>query len=257
MPRGPKKHMKRINAPKHWMLDKLGGIYAPKPSAGPHKQRECLPLNLLLRNRLKYALNNKESQTILMQRLIKIDGKVRTDNNYPTGFMDTISIEKTNQNFRLLFDVKGRFMLHRIKADESNIKLCKIRDVMIGKKGVPCLQTNDGRTIRYADPLIKANDTIKLNLTSGKVEEFYKFEIGNVAMVTGGHNVGRVGIVQARERHHGGYDIVHVKDKTGATFATRINNVFIIGKGATPAISLPKAKGIKLTIIEEYTRRHK
>jgi hypothetical protein len=37
--RGPKKHLKRLNAPKHWMLDKLGGIWAPKPSAGPHKVR--------------------------------------------------------------------------------------------------------------------------------------------------------------------------------------------------------------------------
>ena len=25
--RGPTKHLKRINAPKHWMLDKLGGIF--------------------------------------------------------------------------------------------------------------------------------------------------------------------------------------------------------------------------------------
>lgn len=29
------------------------GLQAPKPSAGPHKQRECLPLLLILRNRLK------------------------------------------------------------------------------------------------------------------------------------------------------------------------------------------------------------
>lgn len=27
MVRGPKKHLKRLNAPKHWMLDKLGGIF--------------------------------------------------------------------------------------------------------------------------------------------------------------------------------------------------------------------------------------
>jgi hypothetical protein len=27
MVRGPKKHMKRLNAPKHWMLDKLGGVF--------------------------------------------------------------------------------------------------------------------------------------------------------------------------------------------------------------------------------------
>ena len=28
-------------------------LQAPKPSPGPHKQRECLPLTLMLRNRLK------------------------------------------------------------------------------------------------------------------------------------------------------------------------------------------------------------
>ena len=25
--RGPRKHLKRLNAPKHWMLDKLGGVF--------------------------------------------------------------------------------------------------------------------------------------------------------------------------------------------------------------------------------------
>ncbi|KAG0205164.1 serine/threonine protein kinase, partial [Mortierella sp. GBA30] len=73
--RGPKKHLKRLNAPKHWMLDKLTGTYAPRPTAGPHKLRECLPLVILMRNRLKYALNGKEVQSILMQRLVKVDGK--------------------------------------------------------------------------------------------------------------------------------------------------------------------------------------
>ena len=87
MARGPKKHLKRLNAPKHWMLDKLGGVFAPKPSAGPHKTRECLPLCLILRNRLKYALTYKEVTTILMQRLVKIDGKTRVDKCYPAGFM--------------------------------------------------------------------------------------------------------------------------------------------------------------------------
>jgi hypothetical protein len=90
MVRGPKKHMKRLNAPKHWMLSKMGGIFAPKPAAGPHKTRECLPLSLVLRNRLKYALTRRESMMILMQKHVKVDGKVRTELNYPTGFMGEI-----------------------------------------------------------------------------------------------------------------------------------------------------------------------
>lgn len=69
------------------MLDKLGGVFAPRPSQGPHKLRESLPLVIFLRNRLKYALTNTEVTKIVMQRLIKVDGKVRTDPNFPAGFM--------------------------------------------------------------------------------------------------------------------------------------------------------------------------
>lgn len=69
------------------MLDKLGGVYAPRPSCGPHKLRESLPLVVMLRNRLKYALTRDEVTKIVMQRTIKVDGKVRTDINYPAGFM--------------------------------------------------------------------------------------------------------------------------------------------------------------------------
>ena len=35
-----------------------------------------------------------------MQRLVKVDGKVRTDTTYPAGFMDVIQIEKTEEHFR-------------------------------------------------------------------------------------------------------------------------------------------------------------
>lgn len=63
------------------------GSYAPKPSSGPHKTRECLPLIVFIRNRLKYALNGREVTSILAQRLVKVDGKVRTDATFPAGFM--------------------------------------------------------------------------------------------------------------------------------------------------------------------------
>jgi small subunit ribosomal protein S4e len=69
------------------MLDKLGGAFAPRPSAGPHKLRECLPLGIIIRNRLKYALTCREVTQVLMQRTVAVDGKVRTEPTYPAGFM--------------------------------------------------------------------------------------------------------------------------------------------------------------------------
>ena len=61
--------------------------------------------------------------------------------------------------------------------------------------------------------------------------------------------------LQRSERHQGSHDIVHVKDKTGQSWATRGTNVFVIGTKATPVISLPRQKGIKHGIIEEARRR--
>nr|XP_045616479.1 40S ribosomal protein S4-like [Procambarus clarkii] len=249
MARGPKHHLKRLVAPKSWMLDKLGGVYAPRPSTGPHKLRECLPLVLLLRNRLKYALTNTEVTKITMQRLIRIDGKIRTDRNFPTGFMDVVSIAKTGEYFRLPFD---NYLLQFILFQ---YKLCKVKKVSVGPKGVPFLVTSDGRTLRYPDPLVKVNDSILYDIEKKKMKDFIKFDSGNLCMITGGRNLGRVGTIVSRERHAGSFDIVHIKDAVGHTFATRLNNVFVIGKGNKAYVSLPRGKGIKLSIAEERDRR--
>merc|ERR1711908_112921 len=105
------------------------------------------------------------------------------------------------------------------------------------------------------DPLVAVNDTVKYDLETGKIDDFIKFETGNLAMISGGKNTGRVGVIVSRERHQGSFDIVHVKDSQGHIFATRLGNVFVIGEGTKPLVTLPKRKGIKQTILEERTLR--
>ena len=342
MVRGPKKHMKRLNAPKHWMLSKMGGIWAPKPTAGPHKVRECLPLSLIVRNRLKYALTRRESMMILMQKLVKIDGRVRTELNYPAGFMgawtrreraaagracararararvrraeegappdgpaqrsaelrlplhstqqqqtrrlsaprpasspplpalarprpwrparlvprspaaDVIEIPQSDDRMRLLYDTKGRFVLHKISSEEAGFKLCRVVGSGTQARQVPYITTHDGRTIRYPDPAIKKHDVVKVDLATGKAVEHIKFELGNLVMCTKGGNTGRIGTLTTIEKHPGSFDIVHVKDVEGNVFATRLGNVFSVGKGdlKSAMVSLPRGKGVKRTIFE-------
>jgi small subunit ribosomal protein S4e len=202
-------------------------------------------------------LTGREVTAIVKQRLIKIDGKVRTDPTYPAGYMDVISIEKSDEHFRLLYDVKGRFTIHRITPEEAKYKLLKVRRVAIGSGAVLHVITHDGRTIRYPDPLIHVNDTVKFDIEQGKITDYVKFDTGNIVMITGGRNMGRAGVIVHREKHIGGFDIVHVKDSVDRTFATRISNIFVIGEGVKPWISLPRGKGIKLTIAEERDARRK
>ena len=68
----------------------------------------------------------------MKQRLSKIDGKTRTDPKFPTAFMDVVQIEKTGDIFRIIYDVKGRFIVHRITASEAAYKLCRVRDTVAG-----------------------------------------------------------------------------------------------------------------------------
>lgn len=85
--RQTERHLRAELQPFYAVLKLKYRSQAPRPSPGPHKLRESLPLTIFLRNRLKYALTGREVITIVNQRLIKVDGKVRTDPTYPTGFM--------------------------------------------------------------------------------------------------------------------------------------------------------------------------
>jgi len=74
-------------------------------------------------------------------------------------------------------------------------------------------------------------------------------------LTTGGNNIGRIGILQHVEKHPGSFDIAHVKDSAGNSYATRIGNIFVIGEGKKPVISLLPSKGLKLGLLEERRTR--
>jgi ribosomal protein S4E len=186
-----------------------------------------------------------------MEKHVQVDGKTRTDPNFPAGFMDVVEIPKANDQFRLIFDTKGRYALHRISDEEKKFKLCRVKRQELSIKAIPYIVTHDGRTIRFPDPLIKVDDTIKVDIATGKIISFTKFETGKMAMITKGRNTGRVGTILHVEHHPGSFDIVSVRDSNGHTFSTRKENVFVIGSGETSDISLPKGKGLKMTILEE------
>jgi small subunit ribosomal protein S4e len=249
--------LKRVNAPSSWMLDKMGGIFAPKSSAGPHKLRESIPVYLILRNKLKYALDGREVRKICAQRNILIDGKVRTDPRFPAGFMDVVSIPKAKDNYRVMYDVKGRFVLNAISDEEAKFKLCKVMTSKTGLKKIPQITTHDGRTIRYPDPLVKIGDSIKVDLETGKIVDFIKLEMGKLCFVNKGRNTGRIGVLVHRERHLGSFDIAKLKDAKGSVFAVRLDACFVIGDGEGKArIALPQRNGVKLTILEEKQRKN-
>jgi len=74
-------------------------------------------------------------------------------------------------------------------------------------------------------------------------------------MLTGGNNIGRIGVLQSIEKHPGSFEIAHVRDSRGNTFTTRQSNVMVIGDGKEPAISIPKGDGLAYNLLETRDMR--
>lgn len=86
-----------------------------------------------------------------------------------------MTIEKSGDEFRLLYDVKGRFYLQRLEegAEERNFKLCRVNKNSTTANKVPYIVTHDGRTIRYPDPLIKVSK-VKPALIGGSIDSPFR-----------------------------------------------------------------------------------
>jgi ribosomal protein S4E len=70
---------------------------------------------------------------------------------------------------------------------------------------------------------LQHNDTVMLDIETGKIKDFVKFGPGNLCMITGGRNNGRVGTITHEEKHKGSFEIVHIRDAAGAASTPRQN----------------------------------
>lgn len=231
----------------------------------------CIPMALLLRNQLKYALTYMEVKRIAKQRVVKIDGKLRLDIRFPLGFMgkkkldmiynvlDVVEISKTNEKFRMLPSAKGKFRPHPINAEEAKFKLCRIEKLKDLPKGVQVASTHDGRCLRYIHPDIKVHDVVKVDLSTGRATgEYVEFKVGHVAYIMKGSCNGRVGTITNLRVHPGTPTIVELIDANGKEFSTRIGNTFVIGTDMDHLlISLPKDRGLRKSAFDVETENSK
>jgi len=130
--------------------------------------------------------------------------------------MDVITIEKTGENFRLVFDTKVASPSTAPPAPWSSTKLCKVKRVRSERRAPP----TSSRTIRYPDPSVY--DTVKVDVATGKITDFIRIDTGTIAMVIGGRNMVRLDVITHRERHDGSC--------TSRRVATRLGNVFNIDR---------------------------
>jgi len=165
-------------------------IVTPRP--GPHKREESIPLLIVVRDILKYADTAREAKRIIHDGLIMVDKRIRKDERYGVGLMDTIDIPKIKKSFRVLPSKKG-LILREIPSKESSIKPCKIMNKTIIKNGSIQLNLHDGSNIITDKTDYRTRDTLLIELPERKIKDGIEFKKGNIALIVHGRHSGEIG----------------------------------------------------------------
>jgi small subunit ribosomal protein S4e len=137
-------------------------------------------------------------------------------------------------------------VLSKIDKKESTFKLVRVENKKVIKEGVQ-IALHDGSNIlvRAADPknLVEVKydtfDVLKIGLPDKEVATKIVTKVGNLAVITGGKNVGKKGKIveiekaEAKKRQNA---LVVIEDETGAKCQTIMGFVFSIGE-AQPLIT--------------------
>jgi small subunit ribosomal protein S4e len=240
---------KRKPAPRFWSIHRKELPWIVKPSSGPHSLQSCLPLTIVLRDMLGVAQTRKEVKMILSEGKVQVNGKIRRKDDFPVGLMDVVSMPEVGKFYRVMPSHKG-LVLNSISKKEAGFKLARVEDKSVVKGGVQ-IALHDGSNIyvKVADPKnpqVVAYDTfdvLKITYPEKQVILSLKTKEGNLAVITGGKNIGKLGKIveiektEAKKRRQA---LVVIEDPKGARYQTILDFVFSIGE-AESLIGLPEA----------------
>ena len=237
--KGKTARLKRKPAPAFWPIHRKDKPWVAKPSPGSHSLEKCLPLTLVLRDILGVAQTRKEGKLILAQGKVLVDGKIRKKDDSPVGLMDIISMPDAGKYYRVMPSHKG-LVLTPISKEHSNIKLVRVEDKTTVHNGVQiALHDGSNMLIKVADAknpvevTYETFDILKMTYPEKQVVQSLKTKEGNIAVITGGKNIGKQGKIveiektEAKKRRQA---LVLIEDSEGARYQTILDFVFSIGE---------------------------
>ncbi|MDD3792211.1 MAG: 30S ribosomal protein S4e [Candidatus Bathyarchaeota archaeon] len=240
--KGKTSRLKRKPAPAFWPIHRKELPWVVKPSSGSHSLHKCVPLSIMLRDMLGVAQTRKEGKLILTQGKVLVDGKVRKQDDSPVGLMDVISMPDTDKHYRVMPSHKG-LVLNSISKEESNIKLFRVEDKTTVHNGIQ-VALHDGSVmlVKVNDPknpievTYETFDVLKVQFPEKQVTEVLKTKEGNLAIITGGKNIGKQGRIveiektEAKKRRQA---LVVIEDSQGNRYQTILDFVFSTGEAAS------------------------
>jgi small subunit ribosomal protein S4e len=221
-------HLKRIPAPKNWIINRKERKFITRPMPGPHRLKESIPISILLKEFLNQAKIKKEVKYILNNNKLLIDKIPRKDIRFPIGVMDIVEIPDLKEKYVVLYNEKGKFMLNPIK--DASQKLLKIIGKTVVKFGKMQLNLDDGRNMIIPKSAYSVGDTIVFDLDNKKIKSHLKMEKDALLYFTGGSYKGKIGKMQKIEEKEGSEEQRITFSIGKENFVTLKKYAFVIGK---------------------------
>lgn len=218
-----KRHLKRINAPKTWKIQRRGIKFTTKTNPGGMARGLTMPIANVLKYELKVATSIKEVKHLVNAGEVLVNGKKINDYRNPVCFTDVVSLPKASKHFRLIIGTDGILRLIPITKEESTLKVSKITGKTL-VKGKTQLNLLDGRNIFFDKQHYKVKDSVLITLPEQVVKEHLTFEKGALVLLYQGKHIGKIGKV-----HDVKGNSIFVKTKS-EDFETNTAYALVIGK---------------------------
>jgi len=226
-----KRHLKRLASYKSWPVNKKSFRFLTRPLPCGHSFELGVPINVLVRDMLKYASVAREVKKILNQNGIKIDGRIIKNGRFLVGLMDVIVFPSLEEAYRILISPQGKLKAVKIPIENANAKLCRIIGKKHVKSGMLQLNFHDGKNVLVKDSNYMVGDSVVLNLPENVLGDHLKLEKGMMVYLIGGNYIGRFACVEDLRNEKIIFKINDELRETLKKFA------FVVGKDK-PAINL-------------------
>ena len=207
-------HIKKSVMPKTWPVPRKGKRkrYLAVPSHGVSKG---ISLLFLIRDVLGIAKTRKEVRHMTLNGMVKINNKVRSDENFPVNVLDvvTLSADKENRYYRLEI-VNKKFSLVKIDEKDADSKVVKIVGKKILSGGKVQMNLRDGQNF-LSKAKFSVGDSAVLDTKKDKIVKILNLKKGAKVEIILGKHAGENGeLIGFEELIRGRNYEIKLKDRT-------------------------------------------
>lgn len=185
-------HIKKTVMPKTWPVPRKGKKkrFVAVPS---HSTSKGISLLFLLRDVLNIAATRKEVRHMTLNNMVKINNKVRHDENFPVNVLDVVNLSTSDEErYYRLEIVNKKFNLVAIDATEADSKIVKIIGKKILSEGKVQMNLRDGQNFLSKDKF-SVGDSVLLDTKKDKITKVLGLKKGAKVEIIGGKHAGEKG----------------------------------------------------------------